>query len=206
MSEAKEPSTRKKPAAKKATATKKTAETADSNDTPNKRGGKGGVAAVRKTRDGNDKAITPSFTPGSRMFKLLSGEISIEDLDTEELARGQLRNKNGTFQGRPPLLIPRQFHERAMREIVMRGEEVFRKDFVDAVKLMGNIVRDTEAKDETRMKAATYIIDRIMGKPKEQIEFTGEQPWKVLLEGIIVETPADESGVVDAEVVGDSSA
>ena len=58
----------------------------------------------------------------SRYDDFLDGKLSVEDLDHEEQIRGQIRNRNGEFGGRPPTVIPRSFHQAVVREFVHRGE------------------------------------------------------------------------------------
>ncbi len=51
----------------------------------------------------------------------------MEELDDEEILRGQLRDKNGGFSGRPSDYVPRSFHVALVRETIKRMENKFRE-------------------------------------------------------------------------------
>ena len=59
-----------------------------------------------KPKGGRGKQIRVRVA--DRLEMLIAGEITVEDLDDEEVRRMQLRDKNGNFQGRPGKWIPRE--------------------------------------------------------------------------------------------------
>lgn len=114
------------------------------------------------------RALTP------RMRDLAEGRLSVEDLDFEELQRGQLRDKNGNFTGRKPAILPRAWHERVAQELIRRGESEFRKNFDGALKAMVQLATDPRVASRERFLASQYVIERIMGKIPDKVETKSE--------------------------------
>lgn len=109
---------------------------------------------------------------------LLYGDHPIEEWDMEELARGRPRAKDGTFKGRAPSFLDRSVHE----QIVRRFETVVKSEMnnhtVDALKVVQAILTD-ESEDEkgrpkvsagTKLDAAKFLIEHVIGKPKQRTE------------------------------------
>jgi hypothetical protein len=143
----------------------------------------------------------PTLTP--RYIALLDGSLKLEDLDDEELFRGQLRSSDGLFRGPHPQVIPWVMHREAMEGVSQRLERSLAGNIQEILDSMVNIATGTEeAGGEARVKAQTYLLDRIMGKPVERSEMTitHRAKWEEALEGgeIIVDI---EDDIVDAEVV-----
>ena len=105
-----------------------------------------------------------------RWKQLIEGEIDVEDLDTEELARCKLRDRNGKFTGRPPKFVPRQLVDAIQSEHHKRINAALEESLSDTVKTMRGIMRDPEADPATRLRAAIYVYERFMGKTPDRIE------------------------------------
>lgn len=114
------------------------------------------------------RALTP------RMRDLAEGRLKVEDLDFEELQRGQLRDKNGNFTGRKPAVLPRAWHERVAQELIRRGESEFRKNFDGALKAMVDLATNPKVASRERFLASQYVIERIMGKIPDKLETKSE--------------------------------
>lgn len=110
--------------------------------------------------------------------ELLYEGRGIDQWDMEELARGRPRAIDGTFKGKAPLYISRKVHE----QIVRKFEEIVREEMnghtVDALKIIGEILND-DAHDEkgkprtaagTKLDAAKFLIEHVVGKPKQRTE------------------------------------
>lgn len=119
----------------------------------------------------------------------MSMQEFVEALSDEELSRGQLRDKNGGFKGTPPAWVPREFHRACIRELLRRGQNLWRDNYLQAIEVLTAIANDKRVKPGDRLKAATYVIERIEGKIPERIEVNLDSPW----EGIIVDIVADVS-------------
>ena len=105
-----------------------------------------------------------------RYAQLMTGDLTVEDLDTEELARGQLKDKNGRFTGRPPKFLPRQILDAMRSEHHKRVNAVLEESLSDVVKVMRGVALDKKAEPAIRLKAAIYIYERFMGKVPDKIE------------------------------------
>lgn len=105
-----------------------------------------------------------------RYRELVEGEISVEDLDTEELAKGRLKDKNGRFTGRPPKFLPRQLVDAMRSEHYKRVNAVLEESLSDTVKTMRAIMRDPDVEPAVRLKAAVYVYERFMGKTPDRVE------------------------------------
>lgn len=105
-----------------------------------------------------------------RYAKLITGEISVEDLDTEELAKGRLKDRNGKFTGRPPKMLPRQLLDAMRSEHYKRVNAVLEESLSAVVKVMRGIALDRRADPAVRLKAAIYVYERFMGKVPDRVE------------------------------------
>lgn len=165
------------------------------------------MAQVRR-----EKARTPGrVTPGGalelrisgRYKDLIDGTLDISTLDDEELARCQLKDKDGHFRGKPPTYLPRSLVLKMQREYFKRGDDLFAKSYVTAVESLVRTMTDPMVDDAVRLKAAIYVVERVRGKTPESVIITAEDaPWQRLLSKIIV-GPDAIGDVVDAEIVED---
>lgn len=121
----------------------------------------------------------------------------VETLSPEELARGQLKDKNGTFLGRPPAFVPRAFHDACIRELLARGKVLYKENYVKAIQAMTDIANSPTAKESDRIKAATFVIERLEGKVPERVEISAADPWQQIISGIIAEV--DEEEIANAQ-------
>lgn len=146
---------------------------------------------VRKNRTTGDTQEAYVRIQSPRLAKLISGEIAVEDLDDEELARGMPRDAGGHFRGRPPKMIPKDLHDRMVRELLKRGQQLFQSEFVDAIKVLGNIANDPRAPFGDRIRAANLIVERVAGKTPDKLEVAVENPWETIINRIVVDAPED---------------
>lgn len=135
----------------------------------------------------------------------------IEEWDMEELARGRPRNRAGNFQGpRPTWITPiilKQASEK-LRQLTTQELSVYAGDAVRVMaKLMNEDGTDFDGKPlvspSVRLDAAKYVMDQIIGKPKSQVEVTGNVVLESLMAEVLVndDTGAHAHPVIDAEVL-----
>lgn len=105
-----------------------------------------------------------------RYQQLIDGDITVEDLDTEELAKGRLKDKDGKFRGRPPKFLPRQLVDAMRTEHHRRINAALEESLSDTVRTMRAIMKDPEADSATRLRAAIYVYERFMGKTPDRVE------------------------------------
>lgn len=130
-----------------------------------------------------------------RYALFLSGKITVEDLDDDELAQGRLKAVDGTFRGRPPKTIPADMVAAMRREWISRAEARLREALME--KGIGTLVDlASNAVDESvRLRAAQGIIERTMGKVPDKIHVQAEDPVETLFRRIL----ADPDGLVPHE-------
>jgi len=156
-------------------------------------------------------------------------EEFVATLSNEELARGQVKDKNGEFRGRPPQWVPRAFHRACISELMKRGQELWRTSYVEAIKAMTSIAvnKGGGATPGEQIKAAQFVIERLEGKVPEKLIVEADAPWMAIMDGIVADVPdaaiergkkllasaerlpqdhfnfGDDGDAVDAEVVED---
>lgn len=154
----------------------------------------GGTRAQTKHNGDGTSTARGLITIPKRVQDLLDGTISVEDLDEEELARGYPRADDGTFRGRPTV-IPTSLHQRIQRELFARAGEELKANLLKATATMTNIANNPEMDPKDRLKAAQWVIERIMGKMPDVTVSVDEKRYEKLLDrmdrGAI---PMDEDG------------
>jgi len=108
-----------------------------------------------------------------------------ESLDPEELARGQLKDKNGGFGGRPPALVPRAFHDACMKELHRRFNEKMQGRLLGAVDDLISLSSNGKMDGKDQAKTLIYIIERVMGPVPKTVEVRQEQPWQMTVQGLL---------------------
>jgi hypothetical protein len=128
---------------------------------------------------------------GDRALAFARGEITIDDLDDEEIARGQFRNKRGDFAGRPANLIPKEFATEAMR---LHQERIYRdlsEMVLQALKTLDRAMKgrgSQGAAAAAEVKAAELILQYNIGKVPDKVEIKGVlETWQHNVEAAVVD-------------------
>ncbi|UJQ86417.1 hypothetical protein WOJTEK_88 [Gordonia phage Wojtek] len=143
--------------------------------------------ALMPTKDGGygKQYLDPELQARmTRYQKLVHGIITVEDLDDEELARGQCRDANGRFSGNPPKNIPKDIHDALVKRLFERAREAFQAELLPAIQTLGELARSDAVEPADRIKAASLVIDRVMGKNAEVIVHKQDAPWELALKTI----------------------
>lgn len=140
----------------------------------------------------------------------------LDEWDAEELARGRPRSADGHFRGVPPSWINRAVHE----QIVRKFEKVVRQEMnthtVMALEVLHSILTSDEADVKgkpivpasTKLDAAKFLIEHVIGKPKQRMEADISVRLQAML-GTAMVNPAEQGqtaltqGYIDAEVIED---
>jgi hypothetical protein len=121
-----------------------------------------------------------------RYAMFLAGKITVDDLDDEELSRGQLRSLDGSFRGRPPKVVPVELVQAMRREWLNRANAKLREALLE--KGIGTLVAladDPNIDAGVRLRAAQTIMERTMGKVPDKVEVVAEDPIEALFRGIL---------------------
>jgi hypothetical protein len=113
-----------------------------------------------------------------RWNAFMNGELTVHDMDEEELARGTFRAKDGTFRGRPPKTIPRDFATQLSRELLTRADSALKKRIMEAIDVLYEEMKDGE-KSADRIRAANIFLERVLGKVPERVVVSPGRPeWE----------------------------
>lgn len=149
--------------------------------------------AHRKTRPRQKMRLSPNMT--EVMTDIREGRTTMREvvsaMDPEELVRGRFKATDGTFKGRPPALVPAEFHSECIRELLKRGTELYRDSFLKAIETFVQIAADPDVDAGQRLKAAQYIWERVEGKVPDRVEVAVAQPWETIIDGIVAEAEDD---------------
>ena len=138
------------------------------------------------------------------------GKLKVEDLDDEELARGQIRRPDGTFTSSQ--MVPADVHDRMVREIFNRADVRLRENLVTAVDTAVEIATGTAYDEGVRLQAAKWMYETVRGKVPTKVELEVQPKFEQVLEAVVVGGSRAESrrargledgSVMDAEVVED---
>lgn len=168
---------------------------------------------VRPINPGPKSGKRKRVRMGRRMSEMYdeiqAGEITmaqvIETMDPEELARGQLKAKDGSFRGAPPKWVPSEFHAACMKEMLKRGQALYRGHYMTAIEAFTEIAKDKSVEPQHRLKAAQYIWDRVEGKIPDKVEIGAvSEPWEQIIGGIVAE--AEDANIARAtQILGGTS-
>jgi len=139
---------------------------------------------------------------GAVNTRILLGDEDLSLWDKDELQRGQKKNKNGNFQGRPPVVIPKAIHDELVRRTLSEAQELMRSNLVAAVKVLTQLATSDGVDAKDRIKAIDIIMNRVMGKEVTPILVGGEAKWEVALRAGIVPLTALEDPTIDIRSEG----
>ena len=158
----------------------------------------GGTRAEKKHHADGTVTARGLVSIPPRIQQLLDGTLDVSTLDDEELARGYPRAADGSFRN-PPVVIPRSIHNRMMRELFSRSERHLKTNLLAAVETMTSIANDESIDPAQRLKAAQWVVERVMGKTPDITLTVDEKKFETMFDRL-------ERGavtVVEGEVVND---
>jgi hypothetical protein len=125
---------------------------------------------------------------------LASHRKPIEEWDTEELARGRPRDRNGKFSGAPPKWITPALVIEAKRRLQLQAFGDLSVAVGDAVKAVHKIITSSARDDEgrplvstrDRLDAAKFVIEMVLGKAKQRVDLEAGDNLKAMLAGALV--------------------
>lgn len=133
-----------------------------------KRGKRGPKRKAKTKRQKELEVLSP------RMRDLAEGRLRVEDLEWDELIRGQLRDRNGGFSGPRPALLPREWSDAIAAEIVRGAQSQFRLNFDSTMQVLVGLALDPRTPAREKLAASQYIIERVIGKIPEKQEIKSE--------------------------------
>ncbi len=162
----------------------------------------GGVTGRRRSAGFRGKDDRATLRIGAVNTAIMRGEMDLTAWSDEELLRGQQKNKNGQWTGRPPSVVPTAVHQELARRRMSKAYELLRENVVGAVEVAAEVMTNKEVDNGTRLKAAELIINRVLGKLPEHVTLEvaqQEEPaFKRILSTALVMVPT----LKDAEALG----
>lgn len=120
------------------------------------------------------------------------GKRLLEDLDDEEVFTGRLRGPKGHLGPRPQF-YPQNFIDEQVRRSLSWAEEKIRDGARIAIDTLMEIMKNPQASDADRMKAAMFFTERFLGKEVQRVLVSAEDPVETLFRQILAD-PAGLAG------------
>jgi hypothetical protein len=154
------------------------------------------------------------LTVGPRTARVIRGEDDLSEWSDRELEYGTRRLKGNRWPPKPKV-VATQVHDELVRRRLKKGIHLLRTSTVDAVRVLIKIVRDEEASNRDRLKAAELILDRALGKAPEHVNVSlgpDLAPWQQMMADSIVmvgteeqaalpPAPTPDDDVIEGEIV-----
>lgn len=138
----------------------------------------------------------------SRYQQYLAGQIGVDDLDDEELACGGFKDKRGHIY--KPKTLPRELISAFNKAIFERAQQELRANTVHAATTVAEIMRNPKIEPDIRLKAASLLLDRNLGKAPQIVALTSDRGFDEVFSDLFTGTREDsrnrrEPTVVDGE-------
>lgn len=160
------------------------------------RGGKNNQAGYGRDERPRDIKVRLGKRWSEIVRDIKAGEYTwaqfVDGLDEEELARGQLKAEDGSFKGRPPTMVPREFHLACQRELKRRFQELFDKDVIKVAKSYLAAAQDESIPIKERHKMLQYAMERVFGGIPKDVRVSAEQPWEQMVASVMRSPEAPE--------------
>lgn len=144
--------------------------------------GRNNFAAGRAKRDAQRAEAKKKDLPSAheRWGMVLSGTLSVRDLDDDEVAKMRVRGKDGGFSGRPPM-VPSHLAQQFREEYFRRTMDRFRSAAPGVSQSLVDIATDPDEKTSDRLKAMDMLLNRAFGRAPETIKVETTTPFEDLL-------------------------
>lgn len=123
--------------------------------------------------------------------KMLEEDLTMAEfvatLSMEELVSGKLKDHTGRLGKFSSGWIPREFHQECIRQLLAKGDKLFREAYLDAIETMQEIMNDEDVDPQHRFKAAQFVVERVAGKTPDRVEISEQDPWQKLVVDIVAD-------------------
>jgi hypothetical protein len=106
----------------------------------------------------------------SRWQQLIDGDITVEDLDLDELARGHVKDKTGNFRGRPPKTVPAELFRSFKVEFQKRAQSKIEGYTELALNALVDVASNKRQAGMARVNAANALLERSLGKVTDKVQ------------------------------------
>lgn len=161
-------------------------------------------AAPKKPKRKVDTRGRAKIRVNAQTLAVIDNPASVTEWDDEELKRGQRRDKNGSFTGRPPSVLPREIHIEIQRRHIEKAASYFVEHAQEMATVLFNIAKNPEQDAKARVAAAKIMLDRALGAPTTTTKMdvsVHEPKYLAALRDGIVSGDDEDDDIVDAELV-----
>lgn len=157
-----------------------------------KRGGnRGGVTPARKAalnagREKRNEALAnrkKDPNKKSRHQMLLDGELTVAELDEDELRKFRGRDIDDEFKGRTAPL-PARIHNQIRQRLLKIMQDGFESFLPRAQAILEDIAEAGES-ESARVKAIDILLQRGAGKVPDIVRVGAEDPWDAILSDVL---------------------
>lgn len=142
-----------------------------------------------KRLKGNRPRTTP-IKPKTRLQQLIDGDLTVEDLDDDELRLGRTKNAAGNFGGRPPKMLPATLVQAMQVEFRKRIQERLDETAETAINALLDVAANKKQAGVARVNAANSLLERVIGKvPDKVVQDIVVHKFEEDLGDIFVEVP-----------------
>ena len=147
------------------------------------------LAKGRAKRDKNRQERLEREAAGEKMYTadekwsmLLSGTLTVKDMDDKELKKMRFRAKDGSFAGVSKKVIPSHIAQAITAERIRRAVDIYHDALPKAIEALVEIIEEGAdgeiIKTSDVIKASQIIQERVLGKPDSKVTLTVEDdPW-----------------------------
>lgn len=141
----------------------------------------------RKQKATEANGGVPLPRASERWALLLSGQLTVRDLDDQEVKRMQVRGADGKFTGKGRKL-PSHLAQQFAQERVRRAKEHIDKMGITAIKELTKMATDPDVDANVRARLLVYLTDRVLGKTPDTVRIEGMSGFdKMLAEAVGLE-------------------
>lgn len=151
------------------------------------------------------KRINWDLAPRHIRFKY--GRLPVEELDDEELSRGQIRKEDGSFTSNQ--FVSAEIHDAMVKKLFERSDQKMRENLLTAVDAMAEIAGGTAYEPADRLRASEFIFKWLRGQTPVKVEVGISKPFEQVIQAVFSGGSRAESRarrgihdeVLDGEVV-----
>jgi hypothetical protein len=165
----------------------------------------------RQARGEPVEGIHGTVSLGLRSTGIMLGTEDLGEWDLDELRRGQRKDPNGNFSGRPPQVLPKALHDEFCRRLLAEGQQQLLDMLLPALaglrECLDGALRDSEGDvllidghpvvlevDPGRLRAIQEVLMRVLGKPEQKVSVSAEvKPYQKVERAVIDRSWGDEA-------------
>lgn len=161
-----------------------------------KQAGRANLQRGREKREEKKRAHQEAGgeTRKQRWARLLDGSLTVRELDDVEIEAMTVYDAAGSVGGKRPLM-PSHIAQQFRQEMIRRANDTLLTSLNRAAEALAEIVGDEDASGSDRIRAATVLFDRVMGKAPETVTVKSETGWEGLLNKMAGQPDLDRSGL-----------